>query len=270
MPAYDHAMAERTLHPHQNAVIDRRTLATDFRALAALLRPGMRVLDCGCGAAAMTIGMAEAVGPRGYALGVDHNPHFIERARELYAGQPNLEFRLSPLEALDDVDHFDVVAAARTLQWMPKAVEALHAMVRAAKPGGLVVVLDYNHARIRWEPEPPASMRRFMDAWLGWRAAEGMDNEIADHLPAMFEAAGLEDIRLEPQHEPVRKPDRLFAREAAIWANMTDVHGPSAITAGLLTEDERLKAGREFRDWIAGPGQFQEMYLLACIGRKPS
>jgi SAM-dependent methyltransferase len=261
--------AEHELFPHQNAVIDRRTLAKDFRALVPLLRPGMRVLDGGPGNGAITIGMAEAVGPSGYVLGVDHNPHFVENARKLYAGQPNLEFRLQPLEDLEDVEAFDVVAAARTLQWIPKAAQALRAMVRATKRGGLVVVLDYNHAKIHWEPEPPASMRRFMDAWLGWRTGEGMDNEIADHLPAMFEAAGLTDIRVEPQHEPVRKPDPLFAREATIWAAMTDVHGPSAVVAGLLTEDERLQAGGEFRAWIDGPGQFQEMYLLACTGRKP-
>ncbi|HEU0168853.1 MAG TPA: methyltransferase domain-containing protein, partial [Chloroflexota bacterium] len=253
----------------QNDVIDRRTLAKDFRVLVPLLRPGMRVLDGGPGNGAITIGMAEAVGPSGHVVGVEHNPHFVERARQLYAGQPNLEFRLQPLEQIQDVEGYDVVTSARTLQWMPAAGEALRRMVRATKPGGLVVVLDYNHTKIRWEPEPPASMRRFMDAWLTWRAGEGMDNKIADQLAAMFETNGLTEIRVVPQHEPVRKPEPAFQPAARIWANMRDAHGAALVAKGLCTQEQLGQAKAEFEEWIDGPGRFQEMYLLACIGRKP-
>ncbi|MBV8086222.1 MAG: methyltransferase domain-containing protein [Chloroflexi bacterium] len=262
--------SERTLYTHQSTVVDRRTLANDFRALVPLLRPGMRVLDGGCATGAMTAGMAEAVGPHGYVLGVDHSADFLAAARELHGNQANLGFRLQPLEEIDDENAFDLVTAARTLQWMPAAGEALRRMVRATKPDGLVVVLDYNHTKIRWDPTPPPSMRRFMEAWLAWRGGEGMDNDMADHLASMFEANGLTDIRVLPQHEPVRKPEPAFEPAARIWQNMTEAHGHTLVAKGMLTEQERLQAKTEFGEWIDGPGQFQEMYLLACIGRKPA
>ena len=41
------------------------------------LRPGMRVLDCGCGPGAITIGIGSAVAP-GEAIGIDIEPSQIE------------------------------------------------------------------------------------------------------------------------------------------------------------------------------------------------
>lgn len=74
-------------------------------------------------------------------------------------------------------------------------------MRRAAAPGGRVLVLDYNHEKIAWDPEPPATVRRFYDAFLAWRAEAGMENAIADRLAAMFAQAGLQDVTVTPQHE---------------------------------------------------------------------
>jgi hypothetical protein len=56
-------------------------------------------------------------------------------------------------------------------------------MVSATKPGDWIVVLDCNHEKIAWKPEPPRGMRTFYDAFLRWRADAGMDNAIADDLP---------------------------------------------------------------------------------------
>src|SRR4030095_14961883 len=65
----------------------------------------------------------------------------------------------------------DVVTAARVLQWIAHPGEALERMVGRARPGGAVVALEYSHADIAWEPEPPAAGRRFYDAFLAARRA---------------------------------------------------------------------------------------------------
>lgn len=46
----------------------------------AAYQPGERVLDLGCGGGATTLGIAEAVGPDGAALGLDIAPMLIEQA----------------------------------------------------------------------------------------------------------------------------------------------------------------------------------------------
>jgi SAM-dependent methyltransferase len=48
--------------------------ATRMILAEAGLRPGMRVLDLGCGAGDVTFAAAELVGPSGSVVGLDHSP----------------------------------------------------------------------------------------------------------------------------------------------------------------------------------------------------
>ena len=45
-------------HRSDPQVLNRRTLEIDHRVLAGVLRPGMSVLDVGCGTGAITAGIA--------------------------------------------------------------------------------------------------------------------------------------------------------------------------------------------------------------------
>ena len=47
-------------HPGTDKLLDERSLAADNAALAALLCPGLTVLDVGCGTGAITRGIANA------------------------------------------------------------------------------------------------------------------------------------------------------------------------------------------------------------------
>jgi cyclopropane fatty-acyl-phospholipid synthase-like methyltransferase len=100
-------------------ILDERSLDADHAALAALLRPGMTVLDVGCGTGAITRGIADAVAPEGWVCGIDINDGLIVRAAADSAGQRNLRFEV------------------------------------AVRPGGTVTVLDYDHTRAEWEPVMP-------------------------------------------------------------------------------------------------------------------
>lgn len=71
--------------------IQGRALAPGTRMIfaGAGIRPGMRVLDLGCGAGDVTFVAADLVGPDGSVVGVDHSPDALARAR-LRAGQRGL------------------------------------------------------------------------------------------------------------------------------------------------------------------------------------
>jgi hypothetical protein len=83
-------------------------------------------------------------------------------------------------------------------------------MMRAAKPGGRVVVLDYNHEDNSWDPDPPAAFRRFYRAFLEWRRANQWDNRMADHLPDLFRAAGITGVRVHLDDQSVHCGDLDF------------------------------------------------------------
>ena len=255
--------------PGTRAVLDARSLAASHRRLAGQLRPGLAVLDVGCGTGAITRGIAEAVAPGGRAVGIDENADMIARALQAHAGVPGLAFALGDAYALPFDAAFDLVTAARVLQWLADPVGALRAMIRAVRPGGSLVVLDFNHEKIAWTPDPPASMRRFYAAFLAWRAGAGLDNAIADRLPALFEEAGLAGVVATTQHESRRRGEPVFEALAGIWTHVAATRGHQMVADGALTEAERAAAEAEYREWVGTGCAAHAQYLLAVEGVRP-
>lgn len=251
-----------------SGVIDNRRLTTGNKRLAGILKPGMSVLDIGCGTGAITCGIAEAVGPAGKVVGVDNNPDWIAKAREQYANIPGLSFEVGDVYNLPFNGEFDVVTAARVLQWLAHPEKALVQMIRSARSGGTIHVLDYNHEKIEWRPPVPEAMAKFYEGFLQWRADAGMDNAIADHLVEMYANHGLTQIQVMDQHEITTKTDSDFKSQTAIWAGVADFKGAQMVQNGYLTETQRAEAEEQFRRWAAERGEYQAMYLLSVQGVK--
>ncbi|HJW69200.1 MAG TPA: methyltransferase domain-containing protein, partial [Candidatus Binatia bacterium] len=104
-------------HTSVPQILDRRTLARDHRRLAALLRPGMRVLDVGCGTGAITSGIARVVGPSGLAVGIDRDPGLLRLARQQHANLASLRFEERDVFDLRPDPVFDIVTAARVVSF---------------------------------------------------------------------------------------------------------------------------------------------------------
>lgn len=251
-----------------SGIIDARSLASSNRRLAELLTPGMTVLDVGCGTGAITSGIADQVGPMGKVVGIDNNPEWIAKARQTYAGRPGLSFEVGDIYNLPYHEQFDLVTCARVLQWLACPDQALQQMVRSVRPGGTVQVLDYNHEKIKWEPEIPASMANFYASFLRWRSDAGMDNSIADHLAELFAGQGLTRIGITNQHESVYRHSPGFLNQVLIWAEVAAFKGSQMVQDGYLTEKERKEAEWQYRQWAKEQGMSQVMYLLSVEGIK--
>jgi ubiquinone/menaquinone biosynthesis C-methylase UbiE len=252
------------------SILNTRSLATGHRRLAELLRPGLRVLDVGCGPGAITRGIAEAVAPGGRAVGLDLHERLVDEARRTHAGVPGLTFEVCDVYDLPYREQFDIVTAARVLQWLARPLDALRMMVRATKPGGRVVVLDYDYTRTSYTPEPPPAMQAFHAAFLRWRAQAGLDNEMAAHLAGMLRSAGLHDVVEIPQPEVTRRGDPDFHIRAGIWAEIAAFHGPRMVEDGVLSEQERAAAEADHRQWVATRARSQTLYLVSVEGIRPS
>ena len=236
-------------HTSDPGILDRRCLSRDHRVLAARLSPGLSVLDVGCGTGAITKGIAEAVGPGGTVVGIDRDAALIARARAHGALLPNLRFEEADATRLAFEAAFDIVTAARALQWIADLDAAIRAMARAARPGGLFVLLDYNHALNAWDPAPPADFAALYAAFLSWRAANGWDNEVANHLPALLADAGLVQIRSLDEDVTSVKGDPDFDERAALWIEVIDNIGPALVTARACDAALPDAARRSYDAW---------------------
>ena len=103
----------------------------------AVLTPGARVMDIGCGTGTSTIEAARLVGPDGHTLGVDISDPMLVRARELARNVTNASFLTA-----DVADHpfedggFDVVISRFGVMFFADPVKAFSNIRRALKPGG--------------------------------------------------------------------------------------------------------------------------------------
>lgn len=249
-------------------IMARRTLENSHPALLDILRPGLSVLDVGCGPGTLTAEIARRVEP-GAVVGMDLNPEMIRAAEALNppGSVPNLVFYTGDIREAGWDGEFELVTATRMLQWVPDPGAAVAGMARAATPGGLVVALDFDHTRAEWS-DPPSAWTRFHSAFLGWRAAGGLDNAIARHLPALFLAAGLAAIECWPKVTIVRAGDADFFRVAGRWRMLVESRGRQVVTAGLITEAERRAALDAFTRWMTRADATQTQHERCVIARR--
>jgi ubiquinone/menaquinone biosynthesis C-methylase UbiE len=255
-------------HTSDTRILDRRTLARDHRRLAATLRPGMAVLDVGAGTGAITADIARFVGPSGSALGIDRDESMIRLARERHGDVANLAFEARDVLELRDESRFDVVTAARALQWIESPALALERMYAATRPGGQAVVLDYTHAELVWEPAPPATVRRFYDAFLAWRDANRWDNHIGGRLAEMLAAAGFRAVVESVEDELAVRGEPGFDDALALWRQVMESMGPTIVGAGFLARTDLELARAAHRSWSERDARAQRMVLRAAAGRR--
>lgn len=190
-------MPEVYTHGHHESVLrshTRRDVANSAAYLAPHLRPGMSLLDIGCGPGTLTVDLARHVAP-GRVVGVDTVPEVLEgaRARAAEAGV-HVEFVEGDAYALDMPDHsVDVVHAHQVLQHLTDPVAALREMRRVARPGGIVAVRESDYGAFTWFPASTG-----LDDWLHLyrevTAANRAECDAGRHLLSWFERAGYTDV----------------------------------------------------------------------------
>jgi SAM-dependent methyltransferase len=118
--------------------------------LFAMIEPGMKVLDVGCGGGEFTLRAARAIGPTGQVVGVDVSPVVLDVARDriAQAGLTNVSFVQSDLRSADVANDFDAVIGGRVLLYTPDPDEALRASVSHVRAGGLVAFQDMQYAPV--------------------------------------------------------------------------------------------------------------------------
>jgi ubiquinone/menaquinone biosynthesis C-methylase UbiE len=246
-------------------IFDNRTLTDDYGTLLSALRPGLKVLDVGCGTGAISKGIAESVGPTGSVTGIDNTEHFISSGQETYKAVSNLTLLHADLFTYNPGEKFDLIVAARVLQWLNNPKEALLKMKPLLKPGGQVSILDYNHAALEWQPQPPRSMRQFYQAFLKWRADAGMNNRIADDLADYFAQCGFHSIEVHVADEVYKKSNTNFLSKINIWSKVAELK--QIVDEGYLDEETRLKAIREYNEWCENGAERMTMKLKEVRGK---
>ena len=157
------------------------------------LPPSTTVLDVGCGIGGSSRILAQDYG---FAVtGITISPQQVKRAQELTPAELNVHFLVDDAMALSFPDaSFDVVWSIEAGPHMPdKAVFALE-LLRVLKPGGVLVVADWNQRDDRQHPLnfwERLVMRQLLDQWShpAFASIEGFS--------ALLAATGLVEAEVE-------------------------------------------------------------------------
>ena len=235
-------------HPSVTQAHAARTLADSGAYLIGHLRPGMDVLDVGCGPGSITADLARAVAP-GTVTGLDRSPEVVDEAAGLAADLPNVRFQAGNVYDLDFPDEsFDVVHAHQVLHHLADPVAALREMRRVARPGGFVAVRDADYAAMSWYPRLP-ELDEWMELYQRIARGNGAEPDAGRRLLGWAQDAGFQDIEVSSSNWLYATDERRRAHSES-WAArvLHSAFADQALERGLADRDdlERISAG-----WLA-------------------
>ncbi len=251
-------MAEPTTrytHGHSDAVLrvhSWRTVANSAGYLRPHLRPGIDLLDVGCGPGSLTVDLAREIAP-GRVVGVDSSAEVVQSARAIAeAASVDVELRADDVYALDlPDDAFDVVHAHQLLQHLADPVAALREMRRVCRPGGVVATRDVDFGTAAAHPDVATEWRA---VYVPAARALGGEPYAGRHLLAWAREAGLDDVTCTAGAWCFATPD-----ERSWWGNAwaerveTSTYAVEAVRRGLTTPERNAAIARAWREWVDHP-----------------
>jgi sterol 24-C-methyltransferase len=157
---------------------------------------GARVLDAGCGVGHVALYMAQKGGL--HVDCIDLTPHHIAKAAQnvqLAGAQDQVSVKLGDyhdLHAFED-GSFEGVYTMESLVHSTNTRKVLQEFLRVLKPGGRLVMHEYDHTRIEQTPKTIADQAKVINAIVGMPAFETFET---DDLKRLARSAGFEDIEL--------------------------------------------------------------------------
>lgn len=128
------------------------------QALWCGVKPGMRILDGGCGPGITTALLHEMIQPEGNIVGVDFSETRISYAKENYGGKNGIEFHLHDLrEPMEALGQFDLIWVRFVLEYYRKgALDIVKNLKKSIAPGGLLCLLDLDYNCLSHYELPPS------------------------------------------------------------------------------------------------------------------
>jgi SAM-dependent methyltransferase len=236
------------------AFMARRRLDPNGAFFLPYLKPGISVLDCGCGPDTITRDIARQIAP-GRVIGLDFNADQVAVAmRDAKAqGIGNVEFRQGSVYALPfENNRFDAVFSHALLEHLKEPVKAAVELKRVLKPGGMLGVCTPDWGGFLLAP-PSEKLLLAFEAYKQLQNRNGGDVYCGHKLGIYLEQAGFEGIVMRSRYEN---------------------YDPLTVIGDFLAmnHDEAGDArnAATWREWGRRPGGMFSQAWVSCTGRKPA
>jgi SAM-dependent methyltransferase len=249
------------------AMLKRRRLKTHGQFLLPYLKPGMKILDCGCGPGSMTIDIAQYIST-GEVIGIDIEDSQLEIARidAKNAGVFNISFQNADVFKLPFADNtFDLVFSQGLLSHFTNSLDALLEQKRVAKIGGHVAARNGYVNGIAFYPSSPLLQEASLFQIEPGKSSGG-DIEIGLKFGKLFQQAGLIDIKhtvfcecSDGKKIALTNAEEIFQRE----------YNKQLLAQGKITLEQLQSFQKAWIDFANHPDSFSYCPWCEAIGAKP-
>lgn len=229
--------------------------ATTQSALGCRVAPGCAALEVGAGGGTIARWLAEQAGPTGSVLAIDLDPRFL-------AGFASTVLEVRQSDVVTDPlpeTAFDLVHARLVLEHLVQRERVLDRLIHALRPGGWLVIEDYDFTSFGWESADDLEQRA-SDAVVAIMSRGGFDATYGRRLVGDLTARGLREVTgsgrswiIDAAHPGYQFFQLSFEQLASV-----------IVAAGLLSETDV----QDVRDRIASGTRLVTPTLFTTCGRR--
>ncbi len=108
------------------------------------VKPGMKVLEAGCGSGFVTPALSKAVGKEGVVISVDIQEKMIKKAKKRRGYLQNVDFRISSVSDLNSIEDggIDLAFLYYSFHEIDNKEEAVGELCRVLKPNGILSIKE--------------------------------------------------------------------------------------------------------------------------------
>ncbi|MDF0644420.1 MAG: methyltransferase domain-containing protein [Nitrospira sp.] len=160
------------------------------------IRPGLSVLDSGCGIGLETVKLAGLVAPSGQVVGLDYSRKFLDVAQRRGAGLDlPITYRQGDAQQLPFPNAaFDVSRSERLFPYLSDPQRALTELIRVTKPAGWVYLIEPDFETVTINLSDRSLVRKVLHYDCDHHTKNGW---IGRELPRLFKSSGLVDVAVE-------------------------------------------------------------------------
>ena len=233
------------------------------------LKPGMRLLDCGCGPGTLTLGFARQVAPE-ETIGIDREA--AQFAETIKAAERenihNLRFEVGDIYELPYEDEsFDAVFASAVLGSVADAERVVAEMARVLKPGGVMALKEFDHGGdIIWpQSEIIAQSIKF---YHGIRKHNGHAEDCGRRLRKFMTSVGCDVDYLRAFFDQQTTADELRAYIDRNNYLIGEILGPQYIQLGWCSQEELDAQAAAWVEFAADPAAIYLACWFEAVGIK--
>lgn len=229
------------------------------------------ILDCGCGAGTITVGLAAHSSSPKAVIGLDRDALAFRPALDYarHHGLSHLRFLAGDVLCLPFRDcSFDAVLAHSVLETITDPLRALREVYRVLRPGALLGAASVEYGGLLLSADPTGLLQRFYETRERlWLAAGIASPRCGRQLRALLTASGFTRVEASARYVSYGTPDavRQFGRERADECRSDELTN-SVLKYGLADAATLRKMADAWIAWGADPNAFLAFAWCDAIG----